>query len=200
MSLLPTKPTRHSAFRSLGLFILLVSLISCTSLLALWTFGPRSIRAGWTRWGHSRSSTATQIVGPTPRQKLAIDQRKTTIFRDYPEFMNVSREFDRVWEGALPPNGGWLRVADAVEGKDIWFTVSMFHQLHCLQGLRMTLQHVVEEVNLLRGELRVMSAEDGAKSQRGRDADDDVEHAMHCLDYLRQVILRRCACGNPDGT
>ncbi|KAK0616929.1 hypothetical protein B0T14DRAFT_524042 [Immersiella caudata] len=185
------KPSRRSPFRSIGLYTLLVSCISCTSLLALWTFGPRSVRVGWARLGRLSPPTATSMVGLTPSQRLAVDQRHTTIFREHTEFMNVSREFDHVWDEALPSNDGFLRIFDPVANKDVWVGVAMFHQLHCLQMIRMTLQNVVEETNALLAACREMPEHETITHHRGDVHSDhkSLKHAMHCFDYLRQSFI-----------
>lgn len=53
-------------------------------------------------------------------------------FVPHPQYANLSSQYDKLWDELLPANGGFL--ADSKQG------ISMFHQLHCLQLLRIGLQ------------------------------------------------------------
>lgn len=58
-------------------------------------------------------------------------------FVSHPEYSNLSSQHDKLWDEILPSNGGFL--ADSKYG------VTMFHQLHCLQLLRIGLQRAHHE-------------------------------------------------------
>jgi hypothetical protein len=77
-------------------------------------------------------------------------------------------------EDGLPPD------INSTAGEDTRFALSVFHQLHCLQGLEMLL------VRLKTG---------------GSPSSSNIAHMDHCFDYLRQSIT--CAgdmtLESPDG-
>ncbi|KAK3348899.1 hypothetical protein B0T25DRAFT_481219 [Lasiosphaeria hispida] len=182
MAMLPSaKPSPRSPLRFLGLFILVV-FVSCTSLLVLWTFGPQSRRVGW-----GPLSPTTTILALSSSQALAIDQRKTTIFKSHPEFENLSYEFDHFWDETLPPNLGFLRLFDHAENRDAWVGVSMFHQLHCLGMIRTALQSVVEEVEDLRAAVGGIQKGNLKRENDHQDHHSRI-HFLHCFDYLRQSL------------
>lgn len=105
-----------------------------------------------------------------------------TLFLPHPNYESLSSSSDKLWEGLQSPNGGFY--VQEVDGTRHNFGIAMFHQLHCLQNLRSGLQ-------LLQS---VVSEEDdgGISKQEGRKLLDEV-HLGHCVDYLRQVSLRRLA-------
>jgi hypothetical protein len=59
-------------------------------------------------------------------------------FVPHPEYSNLSYQYDKLWDELLPSNGGFLA--------DTKFGITMFHQLHCLQLLRIGLQKAHDEV------------------------------------------------------
>ena len=66
-------------------------------------------------------------------------------------------------------HGGLVWASDGnADGKETVGMISMFHQLHCLSGLRVALQASSEGKFV------------------GIDQNDDL-HWPHCMDYLRQV-------------
>ncbi|KXS95060.1 hypothetical protein AC579_7671 [Pseudocercospora musae] len=120
-----------------------------------------------------------QIFKTAPMQQLhfgndprvssgAFDQ-----FRQYgrdPEYFSFSHEQDYLWAEYLtakpPPNS----TGAAIDRLTNHGSVSMLHQLHCLAGIRRAIQQLGE------------GAIDLAALQK-------TEHAPHCFDYLRKVIL-----------
>ncbi|KAF8900264.1 hypothetical protein CPB84DRAFT_1962444 [Gymnopilus junonius] len=69
---------------------------------------------------------------------------------------------DEEWESLFGDNSGFIRL-DAVSNP---FELSLYHQLHCLNGLRKLLIHP------------------------GWEGDEEKEwHFRHCLNFLRQAIL-----------
>ncbi|KAF7195934.1 Cyclochlorotine biosynthesis protein R [Pseudocercospora fuligena] len=94
-------------------------------------------------------------------------------FRQYgrdPEYFSFSHEQDYLWAEYLsakpPPNS----TGEAIDRLTNHGSVSMLHQLHCLAGIRRAIQQ------LGAGDI------DLAALQK-------TEHAPHCFDYLRKVIL-----------
>ncbi|RFU24747.1 hypothetical protein B7463_g11597, partial [Scytalidium lignicola] len=91
------------------------------------------------------------------------------------DYMTLDHRKDVLWE-ALTVNdtsghGGLIWASDGnLDGKETVGMISMFHQLHCLAGLRMALQASSEGKFV------------------GIDQDDDL-HWPHCMDYLRQTLL-----------
>lgn len=86
-------------------------------------------------------------------------------FRSASEYRDLSPVGDQAWEDLLTSNGGFL--VQEIDGKEHTYGISMFHQVHCLQKIRLSLQALsnssVSHENHLDG------------------------HIVHCLDYLRQV-------------
>lgn len=89
-------------------------------------------------------------------------------FTPHPGFANLSFKYDSLWDQILSANGGFL--ADTI------FGITMFHQLHCLQLLRIGLQQAHHE-----------NEGDAVTDSLGHDMHANPEHYLHCLDYLRQV-------------
>lgn len=93
-------------------------------------------------------------------------------FSPHPEYANLSHTYDQLWEDVLPSNGGFVK--DTLTGGSLGIT--MFHQLHCLQLLRIGLQ----------------SAHEGDTTGKvmdhaGHNMHANSQHYLHCLGYLRQV-------------
>lgn len=101
---------------------------------------------------------------------------KQTTFSAHPEFANLSHKYDALWEGVLPSNGGFLNHIGP-DGTQVGEGITMFHQLHCLQLLRIGLQQKHSN-----GE-EAVPVVDG----HGHSVHANSEHYLHCLDYLRQV-------------
>ena len=80
---------------------------------------------------------------------------------------------DKDWKSLFPPGGGFLRPDLDPVGRLYGF--SMFHQLHCLNSLRMALEssYGVGSEN----------------SHHMHDDKDSFDHLFHCIGYLRQGIL-----------
>jgi hypothetical protein len=113
----------------------------------------------------------------------------TTTFTPQPTFSNLSHIYDSQWDAILPANGGFI---DHRNGKDdatattvVVKGVTMFHQLHCLQLLRIALQQSASAEN---GNGDGDGHEMGTvKDAKGHDMHANSLHYLHCLDYLRQV-------------
>ncbi|KAE8449290.1 hypothetical protein EG329_008190 [Mollisiaceae sp. DMI_Dod_QoI] len=91
------------------------------------------------------------------------------------DYMSLDHRTDVLWNDLVmnetTGHAGLIWAADGnADGKETVGMISMFHQLHCLAGLRMALQASVEGKNV------------------GIDQNDD-DHWPHCMDYLRQTLL-----------
>jgi hypothetical protein len=67
------------------------------------------------------------------------------------------------WESVLPPGNGWVKLGS----EDRPFSISMYHQLHCLNGIRNALS---------------LTINDAAAAQVR-------SHTNHCFNYMRQLLL-----------
>jgi hypothetical protein len=118
-------------------------------------------------------------------------------FQQRPEFFDLSEDGDGNWTSLLPPNGGFVSHPSPDGPGYEMVGITMFHQLHCLQMIRGTIQ------DLMAGR-PVGSRMDGKLDEDTKHAkhshqylDDfgvrkrhlDQEHWVHCLDYLMQGIL-----------
>ncbi|KIP03285.1 hypothetical protein PHLGIDRAFT_246034 [Phlebiopsis gigantea 11061_1 CR5-6] len=87
--------------------------------------------------------------------------------RHYP--LNSS-DADAEWESVYPGGGlGFVRLGP----RKRFFSLSLYHQVHCLDSLRHTIL----------GGAHAHGGGEGAHARR------DVEHSAHCLNYLRQTIM-----------
>lgn len=99
-----------------------------------------------------------------------------TDFTAHKEFQDMSPASDKYWADLLPRNGGFL--APENTGKRAP-GIAMFHQLHCLQMIRSSMQSLLGKNNT------------EARGMHHHDAHDAIdEHVLHCFDYIRQV----CGC------
>ncbi|UKZ72510.1 hypothetical protein TrVFT333_000140 [Trichoderma virens FT-333] len=67
---------------------------------------------------------------------------KTMTFSENPQYKNLSREFDHLWDELLTPNGGFIMKKDEEDAVH-QYGLSMFHQLHCLAMIRTALQEAL---------------------------------------------------------
>ncbi|KXS97016.1 hypothetical protein AC578_1895 [Pseudocercospora eumusae] len=111
-------------------------------------------------------------------QSLALDAETPTEGR--------LEEIDRNWDLLMPAGGGLIHIETDEEyvlppgmplkssNESVFWIISVYHQLHCLNGIRSALtQFYFGEV-----------ASPGDHSHV-----EHHEHVYHCLDYLRQIIL-----------
>jgi hypothetical protein len=99
----------------------------------------------------------------------------STTFTPHPEYANLSHIYDELWDAILPANGGFLIDSTGSSG------ITMFHQLHCLQLLRVGLQRA-HDVGGGHEDMMVPVVD-----MHEHDVHANPEHYLHCLDYLRQV-------------
>ncbi|KAH7380634.1 hypothetical protein BKA66DRAFT_126286 [Pyrenochaeta sp. MPI-SDFR-AT-0127] len=93
---------------------------------------------------------------------------KTRFFRDL-RYMSLDHETDYLWQEHQLMSTGNIRLPDG-KGNTTLKGIAMFHQMHCLAGMRRALQLAKEGVDI------------------GTDWRDDA-HWPHCFDYLRESIM-----------
>lgn len=71
---------------------------------------------------------------------------------------------DNDWASVTPAGHGFVKVGDG----ENYYAISMYHQLHCLNGFRKML---------------------GGEQRNASRVEHDEMHVMHCLSYLRQMVL-----------
>ncbi|KAK0511063.1 hypothetical protein JMJ35_006615 [Cladonia borealis] len=102
-----------------------------------------------------------------PSHKIALEFNKT--------FTESSAQADRAWKDVMPPEGGFFDYPSPGEGRA---TFSVYHQMHCLNGIRKSYWTFVEAA--LSG--RVLR-----KDEIGHMAAP--AHVQHCIDFLRQSLM-----------
>ncbi|KAL7941846.1 hypothetical protein V8C42DRAFT_333888 [Trichoderma barbatum] len=109
---------------------------------------------------------------------------KLVTFSEHPQYKNLSREYDYLWDELLTPNGGFIMKKDE---KNIahQYGLSMFHQLHCLAMIRAAMQ---DALNLPESTSKTQSRHKHHAHKNG-SVFDTSDHWLHCFDYLRQTIL-----------
>ncbi|KAJ7448667.1 hypothetical protein B0H11DRAFT_1744105, partial [Mycena galericulata] len=96
---------------------------------------------------------------------LPIEIRRAAMWFNDTERYSIDAIND--WKSLFPPGNGWVKLG--VEHRP--FAISMYHQMHCIEGIRHAL-------------LLSATGED-TKSDAARS------HANHCFNYLRQLLLCR---------
>ncbi|KAI0342384.1 hypothetical protein BDW22DRAFT_1357718 [Trametopsis cervina] len=87
-----------------------------------------------------------------------------------------SADADAEWESVYPGGGlGFVRLGPHKR----FFSLSMFHQMHCLDSLR----------RAVLGREHSHGAREGGSGEEEVLHGRDVEHSAHCLNYLRQTVL-----------
>ncbi|KAK5019103.1 hypothetical protein LTR39_000592 [Cryomyces antarcticus] len=103
-------------------------------------------------------------------------QTHQVTFDEVPDFSNVFHANDHLWEELMGGSGGAIHTAENREDGVVRPAgISMFHQLHCLMGIRSAIQQ------LQAGKKIGYSEQTDVSEHRG--------HWPHCFDYLRQVKL-----------
>jgi Mycotoxin biosynthesis protein UstYa len=111
------------------------------------------------------------------------------VFNSTPEYESFDRSKDHLWEELLSSNGGFL--VREMNGEKHLFGITMFHQLHCLQMIRMAIQNLTlgPSTNSSHNghSLKIRHGEPG---EMDKEMDENgPQHWQHCFDYLRQVRL-----------
>ncbi|KAI0701952.1 hypothetical protein BC835DRAFT_1321895 [Cytidiella melzeri] len=117
----------------------------------------------------------------TVRPYLPIDlgEPVALVLEDSRHYALASPDADAEWESVYPGGGlGFVRLGPNKR----FFSLSMYHQMHCLDSLR-----------------RAILGQSGHHAGRGDDEKRerrgvfkpkrDIEHSAHCLNYLRQTTL-----------
>ncbi|KIM35411.1 hypothetical protein M413DRAFT_449795 [Hebeloma cylindrosporum] len=94
--------------------------------------------------------------------RLPINPRKVAL--EVVDSERYGMHDDNDWASVTPLGHGFVKIG---EGED-FYAISMYHQLHCLNGFR----------KMLSGEQRNASR-----------IEHDEQHVLHCLSYLRQMVL-----------
>jgi len=100
-----------------------------------------------------------------------------TMFQPKFDYRSLDASTDTLWDDdhLLTPNGGYI--VRKWNGRDMYFGITMLHQLHCLQALRKALQILTAQIN-------------GTSSSNFPESHwPHGSHYLHCLDYLRQVSM-----------
>ncbi|KAI8626642.1 hypothetical protein F5Y19DRAFT_216915 [Xylariaceae sp. FL1651] len=106
-------------------------------------------------------------------------------FEEHAAYQNLSRTYDTLWNELVPENGGFYPEQDS-NGKVVAKGLSMFHQLHCLAMIRISLQRAMGFIN----NTDVMSASHAHHHDHPDSSiEEETEHVLHCFDYIRQVML-----------
>jgi len=147
-----------SSFLRLQLLTIVVFSVICLSLLGAYNLAA-------TKYGFS---------------PLVTEFRVSTTFTRHNKYMNISANYDHLWNELLPPNGGMTKVVRPDDTEET-YGVSMFHQLHCLQMIRNAFQ-----------DLQNLEIKNENQHRHNNDQDQYESHPhelhwTHCLDYLRQV-------------
>lgn len=158
-------------------------------------------------WQHAtRANLIPQILRtPVPQSKslctqefptgltnyLAVPMNTYTFKRNELYASRPSPESDAAWNALLPKGRGFVFVEDSQQygvppGEQTFvgeiYSVSLFHQLHCLGTLRKFYWMLVEGVN--NNDTRLPEMAEKLLGPGG-------EHVHHCFDYLRQTL--QCA-------
>ncbi|KAH0269168.1 hypothetical protein KCU91_g8900, partial [Aureobasidium melanogenum] len=140
-------------------------------------------------WGsHEDSLTFPRILrSPVPPMPMNIQIfERNSLYASRP-----SPETDAAWNALLPEGRGFVYVPESEKyslppGEKTFYgeiySVSLFHQLHCLGQLRKYYWLLIDGVTSNSTSLRPMV--DGLLGPSG-------EHVSHCFDYLRQTL--QCA-------
>lgn len=99
-------------------------------------------------------------------------------FYDYDKFQSLSSDTNEIWDNILTPNGGYIYRTDE-DGQRHGYGISMFHQLHCLQMIRLKLQELTFPYQA--------NNDSGPRQSQAHEHHMNEGHVLHCLDYLRQV-------------
>jgi Mycotoxin biosynthesis protein UstYa len=115
-----------------------------------------------------------------PVENLRNQQSKYhTMFEPRFDYRSLDASSDKLWDDdhLLTPNGGYI--VRERNGQDVYFGITMLHQLHCLQALRRALQILTAENNGTGSNVHNLP-----KSHWPHGS-----HYLHCFDYLRQVSM-----------
>lgn len=132
-------------------------------------------------------SVSVLLASKTPFA-LSLQQSQTclrpfyqdVLFEDNEKHAPKDKPVDSSWNSLLTPNGGFLINKDE-EGKSETIGISMFHQLHCLQIIRVQIENLIA--------FNGTSESTGIQPEFHHDHVSSWRHWRHCLEYIRQVRL-----------
>jgi hypothetical protein len=96
-----------------------------------------------------------------------------TIFEENYAYQTLDSKADTLWKQLVTPNGGFI-IDESRDDTGI-YGIAMFHQLHCVQMFRNDFKELYARLY------------EGSNEERDTMHHIDMEHTLHCLDYLRQV-------------
>ncbi|KAH6653028.1 hypothetical protein BKA67DRAFT_536730 [Truncatella angustata] len=112
---------------------------------------------------------------------------QTFVFEDERPFSTAvtQGEVEKAWSIYGLPQSGFVHIQDptsqglrpnhgVIDGTENVYMISAMHQLHCLQELHISLSH------------KTAASFESSRSSR---ADAEVNHTLHCINYLRQAVL-----------
>ncbi|KAG4437242.1 hypothetical protein IFR05_007258 [Cadophora sp. M221] len=115
-----------------------------------------------------QSTTVSPMIPDIPRDQ-------TVVFNGFVDF-EVQRTKNDAWAKLMPSGRGFVEIPVEVpledggtEVKNDYFCISMFHQLHCIAGLK--------------------AAFDSMSNENDSSQTDHSTHLAHCFDYLRQGVM-----------
>ncbi|KAI0088200.1 hypothetical protein BDY19DRAFT_891590 [Irpex rosettiformis] len=100
------------------------------------------------------------------------------VLEDSRHYALTSPDADAEWESVYPGRGlGFVRLGP----KKRFFSLSLYHQMHCLDSLRRTILGKSHHHGKREGDISGTGGPSFSKR--------NVEHSAHCLNYLRQTAL-----------
>lgn len=102
------------------------------------------------------------------------------LFEDVEKHAPKDEPVNAAWDSLLTSNGGFLINHDD-EGHSETMGISMFHQLHCLQMIRVQIENLIQFNGTGDGI--------GGLPEFHKDHVSSWRHWRHCLEYIRQVRL-----------
>ncbi|KAI9833746.1 MAG: hypothetical protein M1819_003479 [Sarea resinae] len=125
----------------------------------------------------------TVFTGEVPEVIRAFDRDKSYLQAPTRD----GGKLNATWDALLPPGRGFVLIEDHTKfglstglptgDGDARFSISMFHQLHCLDYVRTTLYNVI------------LNLQSNTREDIFIAEIDQADHLPHCLDYLRQGIM-----------
>ncbi|KAI6716190.1 hypothetical protein JHW43_001293 [Diplocarpon mali] len=104
-----------------------------------------------------------------------IQNGTSTLFEENLAYQTLDPAADDIWKQLVTPNGGFI--IDESRNDTQIYGIAMFHQLHCVQMFRRDYQELFARLG------------EGDMGKRNMEHRMDIQHTLHCLDYLRQVFL-----------
>ncbi|KAI0199448.1 hypothetical protein F4808DRAFT_432518 [Astrocystis sublimbata] len=118
-------------------------------------------------WGMNSSSINTQVLNLPSTTQTFVYNRSFS----YPP----SERTDHAWSDIFPPKGTFFTHPDQASKRA---TFSVYHQLHCLNGLRRG--YSANQLAASRGEKLI---------DESLPADIRASHMRHCIDLIRQSLM-----------